>query len=126
MRRNAQQRQFGEWLDITLSNRGILGRVLAEALGVNESTVSRWRSGAGVPDSETVENMADFLGLDRMRLLVTAGALSANAARVDPYAMPEPTALRASVKRQIEHIRGLSDEGIQALLSTYDELISGE
>lgn len=126
MRRNQQERNFGEWLDLTLSNRGITGRVIAEQLGVDETAVSRWRNSVSVPSSEKVELLADALELDRMRLLVTAGRISPSTANVEPYPMPEAIALRESVKRQISRIKGLSEDNRAALISTYDELLAHE
>src|SRR4051812_11694260 len=94
-------RLFGEWLDITLSNQGVQGRTLAEAIGVHDSAVSRWRSGTGAPSAESIEPMAELLGVDALRLSVTAGLVSEKVAGVEPLPMPEPTAQRQSVKRQL-------------------------
>lgn len=119
--RNSPGVDFGQWLDITLSNRGILGRTLAEAVGVHDSAVSRWRSGTSTPDIPTLMRVAEFLCLDWQRLAVTAGAIP-EWAGIESYPMPHATAKRESVRRQIGRIKGLSTEGRQALLSTYDEM----
>lgn len=113
--------QFGEWLDITLSNLGIMGRTLAEAAGVHDSAVSRWRSGVGGPTAESIEPMAELLGVDALRLSVTAGLVPANVAGVEPLPMPEPTAQRESVKRQLARIRGVTDQERRLLLQTYED-----
>lgn len=116
--------QFAEWLDITLDNRGISGRNLAELIGVAENAVSRWRTGGSQPSAGNVARMADALDLDRQRLAVTAGVgTDFIPADVKPYPMPEPTAQRDSVRRQIARIKGLTEDGREALLKAYDEMI---
>lgn len=120
--REARQR-FGEWLDLTLENRGMPGKTLAERIGVNDSTVSRIRSGGSGTTMEVITAIADVLELDAIRLAVTAGLTALPG--VEPYEMPQPTAQRESVKRQIGRIRGLSDQGRAKLLETYDEIAKG-
>lgn len=123
-RRNARPAEFAEFLDITLNNLGMTNRSLADHVGVHENAVGRWRSGASTPTGENVAKMASALNLDAQRLAVTAGALAPELAPgVEPYPMPEPTAQRDSVRRQIARIKGLSEDGKEALLSTYDRLI---
>lgn len=116
--------QFAPWLDITLDNLGIAGRTLAEDLGVHDSTVSRWRFGGSVPNAQLITALAERLDLNPLRLLVTAGHVSPQVAGVKPYGVPKPTAQRESVRRQISHIRGLSDNARSKLLTTYDELVA--
>lgn len=130
MKDNSSRRareQFGDWLDVTLSNAGILGRTLAEHLGIHESAVSRLRNGTSAPSAETLEGIAGYLDLDSARLAVTSGLVSSSmAGGAKPYPMPEPTAQRESVRRQITRIKGLSDETRGRLLDTYEELIAEE
>lgn len=114
-------RHFGEWLDITLSNKGVMGRTLAEAIGVHESAVSRWRAGTGAPGSESIEPMAELLGVDALRLSVTAGLVPANVAGVEPLPMPEATAQRESVKRQLARLRGVTEAERKLLLQAYED-----
>lgn len=116
--------EFAEWLDITLDNREMSGRSLAEAMGVADAAISRWRTGASSPSRDNILKMAEVLDLDAARLAVTAGVIPPEfAPGVAPYDVPEPTAQRESVRRQIARIKGLSDDGKKALLSTYDRLI---
>lgn len=123
--REARQR-FGEWLDITLDNRGIAGKTLAEQIGVNDSTISRIRGGASLPSMPVVSEIARVLDLDPIRLAVTASLIPADSMPgVEPYEMPKPTAQRESVRRQIAHIRGLSDTGRDRLLEAYNEIAEG-
>lgn len=122
--KRAQAAAFGEWLDITLSNKGVQGRRVADAVGVSDATVSRWRSGLSLPDQGQLVLIAELLELDPRRLAVTAGVLPpAMAPGVEPYPMPEPTAQRDAVRRQIAKIKGLTEDGREKLLATYDQMI---
>lgn len=124
MARRTRPAEFAEWLDITLENRGVSGRTLADQIGVHENAVSRWRSGTSTPTSDNVAKMARVLDLDARRLALTAGVLAPEfAPDVEPYPMPEPTAQRESVRRQIARIKGLSEDGHKALLEAYDKMI---
>jgi transcriptional regulator with XRE-family HTH domain len=114
---------FGEWLDITLSNQGIMGRTLAEKVGVHDSAVSRWRAGNGVPNMDTCERIAEALGVDALRLAVTAGLLSQKVANALPFDVPMPTERRESVRRQLKRIRGVTDETRNRLLQVYEDTI---
>jgi transcriptional regulator with XRE-family HTH domain len=118
--------KFGEWLDVTMSNKRMMGRTLAEAAGVHDSAVSRWRSGAGVPGAETLARIAEALGVDPLRLAVTAGQIPEKVAGVAPLPTPEPTAQRESVRRQIASIKGLTERSRGKLLRAYDETIAEE
>lgn len=127
MARRARRTQtvFAEWLDVTLDNLGHgSGRSLAERMGVADEAISRWRTGGSSPSRENVVKMAEALDLDAVRLGLTAAVLPPEfAPGVKPYPIPEPTAQRDSVRRQIARIKGLSDDGREALLRTYDRLI---
>lgn len=128
-RHNREARMsFGEWLDTTLDNEGIASRVIAEWAEVDDSTVSRWRAGASLPSMQAIASIARLLNLDWQRLAVTASVLPSEVAgpNIEPYPMPKPTAKRQSVKRQIARIKGLSPEGRDRLLETYDELMEGD
>ena len=125
VRYNRRSATFGEWLEITLENRGMTGRELGELLGgVHEATVSRWRTGKAIPSVEALGQLADLLGLDKQRLVVTAGHPAAQLLDdVQPYPMPVPTAQRESIRRQIANIKGLSNAGRVKLLDTYDSIL---
>jgi|SRR5882757_1829703 len=118
--------QFGEWLDITMSNRRMMGRTLAEAIGVHDSAVSRWRAGAGAPSMDVLARMAEVFDVDPLRLAVTAGQVPQKIAGVSPLAPPEPTAQRESVRRQLSHLKGVTDSTRRKLLSAYEEMIIHE
>lgn len=114
--------RFGRWLDLTMANRDIKGRALAKRVGVHDSAVSRWRSGAGVPALPTLQQVATVLGVNPIALAVTAGLLDESLVGIPPLAMPEPTAQRTQVKDQLAKIRGLLPEEKQALIDFYDTL----
>lgn len=113
---------FGRWLDLTMANRGIMGRTLARKVGVGDPTVSRWRKGAGVPGLATLQKIATVLGVDPIRLAVTAGLFSGEQLGIKPLPLPEPTAQRNAVKEQLSRIRGLTNAERQRLLQVYDEM----
>ena len=113
---------FGRWLDLTMANRDIKGRTLAKRLGVHDSAVSRWRSGQGVPALPTLQKLATVLGVDPIRLAVTADLLDETLVGAEPLPMPEPTAQRMQVKDQLARIRGLLPEEKQQLIDFYDSL----
>lgn len=117
---------FGEWLDVTLSNQEIMGRTLAEKVGVHDSAVSRWRAGTAIPSMEVVTKIADVLEVDPLRLAVTAGLVPSRVAGVDPFHVPPPTERRESVKRQLKRIRGVSNATRQRLLQAYEDTILEE
>lgn len=104
-----------------MANREISGRELAHRVGVNDSVVSRWRSAQGTPGLDTCVRLAEALGVDPMRLAVTAGAIDKRMAGVEALPMPPATALRERVRSQLEQIRGLTEETRQALLETFDD-----
>lgn len=117
---------FGEWLDVTLSNKGIMGRALADRVGVHDSAVSRWRAGQGVPSIDALQRIAEFLDVDPLRLAVTAGQVPEKVAGVEPLTIPEPTARRQAVKRQLGRIRGITESERQHLLVTYEDMVREE
>lgn len=113
---------FGQWLDLTMSNRAIKGRSLARALKVHESAVSRWRAGNGVPSMDSCLRLGKFLDVEPIRLAVTAGLMDGELVGVLPLPLPEPTAQRRAIKDQLSKIRGLTANERQKLIDAYDEM----
>lgn len=118
-RKTAQD--FGRWLDTTMANESITGRDLARKVGVHDSIISRWRSGAGTPGIDSCARLADALQVDPLRLAVTAGLMDRRMAGVEALPMPPAIALRERVREQIAAIKGLTDQSRQALLDAYDK-----
>lgn len=112
--------RFGRWLDTTMANEGVSGRELAIRTGVNESVVSRWRSGQSTPGVDSCAKLAEALKVDSLRLAVTAGIVDERMANVPPLPMPPATALRERVRAQIADIKGLTEASRSALLEAYD------
>lgn len=123
MRREAKD-YFATWLDRTLTERGIAGGEVARALGVNDSAVSRWRNGKAVPGLESVTKLAEFLEVNPVGLVVTAGLMKPEVAGVEPLPLPDDTKTRSMVKSQIMAIRGLTTEEKESLMEAYDKVIS--
>lgn len=104
-----------------MANAQISGRQLAQQAGVNESVVSRWRSGQSMPGLDSCASLAEALGVEPLRLAVTAGVVDQRMAGVEPLPMPPATAMRERVRSQIAEIRGLTDKSRQALLEAFDD-----
>lgn len=111
---------FAEWLTRTLANRGFSGGEVARAIGVNGAAVSRWRNGKGTPGIGSCVRLASFLGVDPIRLAVTAGLMSAEDVRYEPLPLPEQTAKREQVREQIMKITGLTDGEKTSLLDAWE------
>lgn len=77
MTNEKQGQYFAVWLDRTLIERGITGREAARAVGVSDAAVSKWRHGTRIPRLDEVMKLADLLGVDSIRLAVTAGLIPA-------------------------------------------------
>ena len=56
-------RTFGNYLSRMRKAQGLTQAELAEQLHVTDKAVSRWERGIGLPDINTLEPLADALGL---------------------------------------------------------------
>lgn len=117
----SERRYFSRWLDLTMENRGISGITLAKKLDVTDAAVSRWRNGAGRPALDTTIRLAKILGVEPLRLAVTAGHMETDAVGVEALPLPEPTERRARVKRALGKIPGLTEHELERLIEVYDE-----
>lgn len=120
------QDYFAEWLSRTLVERDIPGGKVAEALGVNDSAISRWRNGKARPSLESAMALAEFLGVHPVRLAVTAGLMKEKQAGMSKLPLPEDTKTRVMVKEQIMGIRGLTSRERQAMMEAYDNMSTAE
>lgn len=115
---------FGRWLSITMGNKGLVAKDLAESVGVNASTLSRWMTGQAVPGMDRCVKLAAALNVDPGRLAVTAGQMHpevARAANLDPLPIPPPTARLQHLKKQIDAIKGATPEVRQKLMEALNE-----
>lgn len=62
-------------LKIVLAERNKTGKWLAEQLGKNEATISRWRSNTSQPSLEMLIEIARVLNIDARELIVTTKKL---------------------------------------------------
>jgi transcriptional regulator with XRE-family HTH domain len=109
---------------MTMENEEISNRDLAVRVGVHESVTSRWRSGRSTPSTENCERLAAALGVDFLRLAVTAGLMNSKSVGADPLPIPEPVAVRARIRHQLQQIKGLTRDGVEAALRAWDEEIA--
>ena len=61
-------------IKVALVENGKTGKWLAEQLGKNEATVSRWCSNKMQPSLETLERISELLDIDVKDLLVSSKA----------------------------------------------------
>lgn len=113
---------FSRWLDATIENNRIKARDIARRVGVTDSAVSRWRNGTATPGPATTAELARVLGVDPVRLVVTAGHIPGDSIGVEPYTVPESVERRKRAKAAFDAIKGLTKEGRRKLLETYDEV----
>lgn len=116
--RSRDREYFAEWLTRTLAERDIAGGEVAEALGVNDSAISRWKNGKASPGLESVMKLAEFLDVEPVALAVTAGLMDEAQVGVERLQLPRETRMLGYVEDQIMKIRGLDDETRKALIDT--------
>ena len=85
------------------------GRVIAEAAGVSEPQVSRWKSGQNQPTTVALARFARFYGRPPVEAIIAAG-----------YLTPE------DVAGAVEIIRPLSELGDEELLDEIRRRMSGD
>lgn len=74
---------------------------LARAAGVPDSVISRWRTSGTTPSIAQLRRLQGALQVSLLELLVAAGHLSAEEARVRTYTLPErlPRDTRAAIRQ---------------------------
>ena len=96
---------FGAFLAETRRARGLTQRDLAERLHVTDKAVSRWERGVGLPDINTLEPLADALGLTLSQLMhADRGGAAAQSAQTlaEFFALMTPAQIAwADVRRAI-------------------------
>lgn len=109
---------FSEWISRTLWERNITGGDVAKALSVNDSAVSRWKSGKATPGLDSTMKLADFLGIDAIALAVTAGLMDPKIVNVDPLPLPEEPEDLELARKHIMKIPGLTLASRRRLLES--------
>ena len=66
---------FDQTVTVRREEAGLSQAELAESIGVSQQTVSRWESGAAIPQPDRIVAVAKLLGLEEERLLGYAGYL---------------------------------------------------
>ena len=77
-------RTFGNYLSRMRKAQGLTQAELAEQLHVTDKAVSRWERGIGLPDINTLEPLADALGLTLADLMHCRAPEEADAAPTIP------------------------------------------
>lgn len=100
-RRKKDQEYWGEWLSRSIANSGKTQSELAKYAGVSNPQVTKWKSGV-FPSDEAAQKIADFFEVDRLRLAVTAGRVSAQIAGVEKLPLPDDSAQREAERDIVE------------------------
>ncbi|MGI5201705.1 helix-turn-helix domain-containing protein [Spirillospora sp. CA-108201] len=67
-------RQFGQWLEAEMTERGMSNVELQDRIGINNSTIGFWRRGVRMPDDwATLRMIADVMETPAPRLAVLIG-----------------------------------------------------
>jgi transcriptional regulator with XRE-family HTH domain len=118
---------FGLPLRQRTQDAGLSGAELARRLSKNKSTVSRWFNGEDRPEPNTVVQIADVLGIDRLELLREVGYLPAEGdlagARQLPTLNPRLASLLARIEAgwlamETEAERAIAERGTLALFGS--------
>lgn len=112
-------KEFGHWLELTLTNAEMTGKELAAAAELDEAQVSRWRRGRGKPSLTSCERLASALGVDPMRLAVSAGAVPGSMAGVEPLPMPPNTAVIESVRCKLRELPGATEQSVEEMIEAF-------
>jgi predicted transcriptional regulator len=116
----ATNKKFALWLDNTMSNEEMSGRTLANLLGVNDSQVSRWRHGDGIPRPDTIGRLAEIFKVDTMRLLQLSGVV--HLPGVEPLPIPTSTGRLKRLETRIYSLPGLSRAEAEVLVRTLRDI----
>ena len=96
---------FGDWLARTLRERGKNQSQLARAIGVATGTVNRWINENRTPQAASIEPIARELGVSVDEVMLAAGIMEEDRARVGPRA------------RLLDLVSWLPDQEVEAVLA---------
>jgi len=100
-KKREDQDYWGEWLARSIANSAKNQTELATFAGVSNPQVTKWKQGQ-FPSDEAAQRIADFFEVDRLRLAVTAGRVSAQIAGVERLPLPDDSAQREAERDIIE------------------------
>lgn len=100
-----EQESFGMWLAEAIENRGLNQSELARRIGVANGTVNRWINEGRIPQASAYEPLARELGVSVDEVMMAAGVMEEDRARVGPRA------------RLLDLISWLPDQEIEAVLA---------
>ena len=106
---------FAAWLDSQLRRREWSATTFAKKIGKPQGTVSRWLTGARIPDPDSCDRIADVLFVDPDEVLVIAGhrprlpmdQLEKFHSLADPYARKldwDDPENRLSIENALQHL----------------------
>lgn len=114
---------------IVVEERGVTHAGLAEAMGVNRSTVWRWVNGKSVPSAAMVSKLADYLGIGAGELL---RCLLRKKETADEEKRPRPADVEQDSVNTIFrftiacHKYFASGNAVETMLELYDEFVASK
>jgi transcriptional regulator with XRE-family HTH domain len=115
---------FGKWLGQQMTRCGFASNVdLEHQTGIGNTTISRWRNGTMAPSVEQLRKLEGPLRTPLLELLVRAGVLSSDEAKVPRDRLtqasePDPV----SVVQAVERDSTLMDDAKEHLVNQYELL----
>lgn len=116
--------RWADWLADRMQATGFEANSdLARAAGVPDSVISRWRTSGTTPSIAQLRRLPAALQVSLLELLVAAGHLSPEEARVRTYTMPERLArdTRAAIRQdpdlddELKHLLEVQYDAMRAL-----------
>lgn len=112
---------FANWLSTTLDNRDLAGNRVAEALGIHEGNITKWRRGQKTPSAKVAAKLAKYLGVDPGQMLVTAGLVDREDVPWEPFQVPAPSSKREAKIASIMAIPELDDDERRRMLGDIND-----
>jgi hypothetical protein len=115
--------EWAEWLGERMLVLGFEGNSdLARATGVPDSVISRWRTSATTPSIGQLRRLQSALQMSLVELLVAAGHLTADEARVTSFTVPQR--LSKGTRDAISQDQELDDDLRHLLEVQYDAMLA--
>lgn len=112
---------FGDWLSAQMTRCGYSSNVeLEHATGIGNTTISRWRTGTMAPSVDQLRKLEAPLRTPLLELLVRAGVLSADEAKIPRAALAKASEeVVVDVAEAIRQDSELMERAREHLLSQY-------